>query len=66
MGCTSNSAQIGKAFSGAYELFVRGLSAADRAEILRDLSERKPDADRIEHLRLTLLESALKEVWSDT
>lgn len=59
------SEQIGKAFSGAYELFVRGLSAADRAEMLRDITERKQAADRIEHLRLTLLESALVEVWKD-
>lgn len=57
------SEQIGKAFSGAYELFVLGLDAAERAEILRSITEQKHDANKIDHLRLTLLESALLEIW---
>lgn len=56
----------GHLMTGGYELYVRGIPQPERRQIMQELEVQAASAsDRIEHLRITLLQSALQEVWSD-
>lgn len=56
----------GHLMTGAYENLIRGMEHPERRQIMQELEVQAASAsDRIEHLRITLLQSALQEVWSD-
>ena len=59
-----SEAETGHALHGAYELYCDALPQEARERILHELDEQKQVADRITHLRITMLESALHELWS--
>ena len=57
---------IGHLMTGAYENLIRGMEHPERRQIMQELKVQAASAsDHIEHLRITLLQSALQEVWSD-